>query len=254
MTTYGIEELTAMRGESVYSADGEKIGKVEEVYVDQETGQPEWLGLGTGFFGTKRVLVPVQGAQPADDGLRVPYDKAQVQETPDVDAEQISQDTEAQLYRHYGLEYSERQSDTGLPEGGRADRTAGATDIGDEQTSVTRSEEELAVGKRETEAGRIRLHKWTETEQVDVPVEVRREKARVTTEEINEPTDATIDRTAGDEELEVTLREEQPVVDKQTVAKERIGIEKDVETETETVSDEVRKERVDVDAPDDSRR
>ena len=254
MTTYGIEELTAMRGASVYSADGEKIGKVEEVYVDEETGQPEWLGLGTGFFGTKRVLVPVQGAQSAEDGLRVPYDKEQVKETPDIDAEQISQETEAQLYRHYGLQYSERRSDTGLPEGSRAPTASAASDIRDEQASVTRSEEELAVGKRETEAGRLRVHKWTETEQVDVPVEVRREKARVTTEEINEPTGDTIDHTAGEEELEVTLREEQPVVEKQTIAKERIGIDKDVETETETVSDELRKERVDVDAPDDLRR
>lgn len=242
MSTYGIEQLTAMRGADVYSAEGEKIGSVEEVLVDEQTGQPEWIGLGTGLFGTKRVLVPVQGAEPSDDGLRVPYSKDQVKNTPDFDAERISQEEEAQLYSHYGLEYSHAPSDTGLPKGSPPE---GRASVGPEdEASITRSEEELRVGKRETDAGRLRMHKWTETEQVDVPVEVRREKARVT----REPVEGTVsDREIGDDELEVTLREEEPVVEKQTVAKERIGIEKDVETETQTVSDELRKERVDVD-------
>lgn len=88
------------------------------------------------------------------------------------------------------------------------------------------------------------MHKWIETEQVDVPVDVRREKARVT----REPVEGTVsDEEIGDEELEVTLREEQPVVEKQAVAKERIRIDKDVESDREMVSDELRKERVDID-------
>jgi stress response protein YsnF len=58
----------------------------------------------------------------------------------------------------------------------------------------------------------------------------------------------------GEEEVEVPLRAEQPVVEKQTVAKERVGLEKDVETETETVSEELRKERVDVDDAGELRR
>ena len=259
MTTYGIEQLTEMRGANVYSADGDKIGSVEDVYVDEQTGQPEWLGLGQGLFGKKRILVPVQGAEPADDGLRVPYSKEQVNETPGFDAEQISQDEEARLYAHYGLEYSHAPSETGLPEGRvgtgseeeafdrdvpEAPVPAGETGEGQ---AVTRSEEELHVGKRETEVGRLRVHKWTETEQVDVPVEVRREKARVT----REPVEGTVpDQEMGDDALEVTLSEEQPVIEKQAVAKERIGIEKDVETDTETVSEELRKERVDVDDDD----
>lgn len=250
MTTYGIDQLTAMQGADVYSTDGEKIGSVEEVLVDEQTGQPEWIGLGTGFFGTKRVLVPVEGTEPTDDGLRVPYSKGQVKEAPEFDAERISQDDEARLYAHYGLEYSDAASDTGLPVGraGVASKDQ-ARDTGEASPSVTRSEEELRVGKRETEAGRLRIHKWTETEQVDVPVEVRREKARVT----REPVEGSVsDEEIGDDELEVTLREEEPVVEKQAVAKERIGIEKDVETDTETVTAELRKERVDID--EDTRR
>ena len=130
--------------------------------------------------------------------------------------------------------------DTGLP--ADAPDSAGDTTAG--SPSVVRSEEELRVGKAEREAGRLRLHKWVETEKVEVPVEVRREKARVTRAPVNGRTSA---KEIGNESLEVTLSEEEPVVQKDTVAKERIGIETETETETQTVADQVRKERVDVD-------
>jgi uncharacterized protein (TIGR02271 family) len=239
MTTYGLEQLTSMRGTSVYSVDDERIGAVDEIYVDEQTGQPEWIGLGMGLFGAKRVLVPVQGAEPADDGLRVPYTKDAVRDMPAVDPERISEEDEARMHRHYSLEYSHAPASRN-PAGGRSRRV----NVGPEdEATVTRSEEELKVGKREIEVGRLRLHKWTETEQVNVPVEVRREKARVT----REPVEGTVsDEAIAEEALEVTLREEEPVVEKQTVAKERIRLEKDVETDTETVTGELRKERVGV--------
>ena len=243
------DRLAELRGSSVYSSDGEKIGSVEDVFVDEDTGQPEWVGLGTGFLGTKRVLVPIVGAEVRDDGVHVPYEKDHVKGTPDLDGDAIDQETESRLYAHYGLAYSERRSDTGLPEGGGDTGLPSGTpdspgDTTEGTPTVTRSEEELRVGKRETEAGRLRLQKWVETEQVDVPVDLRREKARVT----REPVDGSVsDEEIGEEEMEVTLREEKPVVEKETVAKERIGLETDVEVEQATVRDEVRKERVDVD-------
>ena len=241
--TTSLEQFERLRGADVYSQDGEKIGSVAEVFVDEQTGRPEWIGLGTGFFGTKRVLVPVEGASFGEDEVTVPYAKDHVKDAPDIDSEEISRETEQALYAHYGLGYSEERSDTGLPEGRRAATDDLAETMKDE-AAVTRSEEELRVGKREEEKDRLRLHKWVETEQVDVPVDVRREKARVT----REPVDRTVsDQEIGEEDLEVTLREERPVVEKETVAKERIGIEKDVEVGQETVSGELRKERVDVD-------
>lgn len=225
----------------MYAQDGEKIGAVEEVFVDEATGHPEWIGLGTGLFGMKRVLVPVQGAAMVENQVTVPYSKEQVKETPDIDSGDISIETERRLYFHYGLDYSEQRSATGLPAtGGDAHE---AVETGSQEETLTRSEEELRVGKREEEVGRLRVEKWTETEQVDVPVELRRERARVT----REPVDQKVGGEIGEDSLEVTLSEERPVVEKETVAKERIGIEKDVEVETETVSDEVRKERVDID-------
>jgi uncharacterized protein (TIGR02271 family) len=235
----------------VYSRDGEKLGSVEELFVDYETNQPEWIGLGTGLFGTKRALVPVHGAEIRDDSVAVPYAKEQVKESPDIDADEIPEETERALYSHYGVDYSERRSSTVLPEGGPAtgasvgsvgglaSEPAGTVDEGD----VVRHEEELRVGKRGTEAGRARLRKWVETEPVSEDVTLERETARVEREPIDQPASGA---GIGEEEIEVPLRAEEPVVQKETIAKERVGLEKDVETERETVGDELKKERVDV--------
>ena len=234
-----IDRLADVRNTPVYSGDGEKIGKVEEIFYDQETRKPEWIGIGTGAFGTKRVLVPVEGASLEEDAFRVPYPKDQVKNAPDVDADEIDQQTEQSLYSYYGLGYSEQQSDTGLPEG--TPDSPGDTTEGD--GSVVRSEEELRVGKRDVEAGSVRLRKWVETEPVQMDVELRRETARVTREPIEQPVSGA---EIGDERIEMQLSAEEAVVQKQAVAKERIGLQKDVETEREVVSDQVRKERVDV--------
>lgn len=103
-----MDRLETLRGADVYDAEGDKIGSVEEVFVDEQTQEPEWIGLGTGLFGTKRVLVPAQTAEYAKDAVSVPYSKNQVKNTPDIDDDHIDQGTEAELYSHYGLEYSEQ--------------------------------------------------------------------------------------------------------------------------------------------------
>ncbi|MDQ3875630.1 MAG: YsnF/AvaK domain-containing protein, partial [Actinomycetota bacterium] len=165
--------------------------------------------------------------------------------SPDIDADEISEDAERELYSYYGLQASERRSDTVLPEG----RDTGVTDrVRD--TEVTRAEEELQVGKREVGAGRARLRKWVETEPVEADVTLRRETARVTREPMDRPVG---DAEIGEEEVDVELRAEEPIVRKETVAKERVGLEKDVEADVETVRDEVRKERVDVEGDLDQR-
>ncbi len=228
---FTIEGLNELRGATVYDRDGDKIGSVEEVFYDERTNQPEWLGIGTGFFGTKRVLVPLAGARQGDGEITVAYSKEQVKDSPDIDSDEIEYDTEQSLHAYYGL-------------GGATSR--GATTAGDDE-SLTRSEEELRVGKREVEAGSVRLRKWVETEPVETDVELRRETARVT----REPVDEVVGGADFEEkEIEVPLHAEEAVVQKQVVAKERVGIEKDVETKRETVSDEVRKERVEVEGDD----
>jgi uncharacterized protein (TIGR02271 family) len=220
--------LDELRGEPVYDNAGEKIGSVEEIYYDSATQTPEWIGIGTGFFGTKRVLVPVEGAQATDDGLMVAYSKDHVKDGPDVDEDEISSVREADLAAHYGLGSSERST---------------TQPMNDADQSVTRSEEEIEVGTRSTEAGTARLRKWVETEPVSLDVELRREVAQVTRERIDEPVG---DHEFTEESVDVPLHAEKPVVQKQAVAKERVGLQKDVQTERQTVTDEVKKERVEV--------
>jgi uncharacterized protein (TIGR02271 family) len=224
-----IDQLAEARGKPVYDADGDEIGQVDEIFYDRQSEQPEWLGIGTGFFGTKRVLVPMEGAELREDGFYVPYSKDQVKESPDIDGDEISRETEQDLCAHYRLRYSDEGDAKGDKRGTK---------------TMTRSEEELEVGKREVEAGQVRLRKWVETEPAEVDVELSRETARVTREAVDQPVG---DGEIGEEEIEVPLKAEKAVAQKRTVAKERIGVEKDVETEQETVRDELRKERVEVD-------
>jgi uncharacterized protein (TIGR02271 family) len=225
-----MERVSEARGAPVFDSAGEEIGAVEEIFHDIHTDQPEWVGVGTGFFGTKRVLVPLESAELREDGLHVPYPKDYVKDSPDIDSEEISEETEQELYTYYQLT---------APAPGKASGKAKATG----KQEVTRSEEELQVGKRGVAAGSVRLRKWVETEPVNVDVELQRETARVTREEIDQPV---ADADLGEDEVEVPLRAEEAVAQKQVVAKERVGVEKGVETETATVSDEVRKERVDI--------
>src|SRR5215216_2554245 len=114
--------------------------------------------------------------------------------------------------------------------------------------AMTRSEEELRIGTETRERGRVRLRKYVTTEQEQVTVPVQREEVRVEREPI---TDANIDAaTSGPDiseaEHEVTLREEEPVVEKQAVPKERVRLDTDTVTEERQVGEEVRKEQIEV--------
>src|SRR3954447_1501703 len=123
---------------TVVDRDGTKVGKVADVFLDNDTGRPEWLLVHTGLFGMRETLVPVAGSQPSGDDLVVPYDKDFIQSAPNVGTdEELSQDDEATLARHYGLQYSEARSDTGLPEGVPSGRTSGGEDLGRDTSGRT---------------------------------------------------------------------------------------------------------------------
>ncbi len=258
MTT--LEELQTWRGHQLLGAEGQKLGKIDGIYLDEETGQPEWLAVSTGLFGSKLSFVPLAEAQTSGDEIRVPYDKAKIKDAPHVDPDdQLSQEEEARLYRHYGLQYGEQRSASGLPEDatGRGARTTGRDTSGPTtDDAMTRSEEELRVGTTRRERGRARLRKYVVTEEVTTTVPVQREEVRIEREPI---TGANVDQaTSGpditEEEHEVVLHEEEPVVEKRAVPKERVRLEKDTVTEDRTVSDEVRKERIEADGERDPRR
>jgi len=171
-----------------------------------------------------------------------------VKGAPGIDPDgELSQDEEATLYSHYGLDYGESRSDTGLPEG---DREAVGEDVSGPTTddAMTRSEEEVRVGTAQRESGRVRLRKYVVTDEVQQTVPVQREEVRVEREPIS---DANVDQALdgpeiSEEEHEVVLHEEEPVVEKRAVPKERVRLDKDTVTEEQTVSEQVRKEEIDV--------
>ena len=233
MTT-NTRDVSDWIGREVVDRDGDKIGKIDAVYVDEQTGMPEWMGVKTGLFGTRLSFVPMASATTEDDAISVPYPKDKVKDAPQVDADEtLSEQEEAELYRYYDLAYSESRSDSGLPEGPSDD-------------AMTVSEEELRVGITTREAGRARLRKWVETEHVTDTVPVAREEVRIEREPI---TEGDVDRATSGPEFtedahEVPLMEEEVVVAKQTVPKERVRLEKDTVTEEAEVGTELRKERV----------
>ena len=113
-----INTVQSWQGRTMVDRDGDKLGRVEAIYLDDETGQPEWATVTRGLFSAKAAFVPLAQAQAMGDSVQVPYDKDQVKNAPSMEADgQLSQDEEAELYRHYGLDYSEHRSDSGLPVG-----------------------------------------------------------------------------------------------------------------------------------------
>jgi uncharacterized protein (TIGR02271 family) len=254
---------------------GDKLGTIDAIYLDDETGQPEWATVTSGLFTAKAAFVPLAQAQDIGDSVQVPYDKQQVKNAPTMQADgQLSQDEEAELYRHFGLDYSQHRSDSGLPAGTGQDvdphdrdRDGVYDDVQDRAVgrdtsgpttddAMTRSEEELRVGTETRERGRARLRKYvvTETEQVTVPVQ--REEVRVEREPV---TDANLDAAASgpaisEEEHEVTLHEETPVVEKRAVPKERVRLDTETVTDERQVSGEVRKEQIEVQGDQDQLR
>ncbi len=101
------EDVLSWRGQDMVDADGDKIGTIEEIYLDAETDEPEWAVVTTGLFGTKQSFVPIGDASSTGDGVRVPFDKATVKDAPKIDPDgRLSQEEERELYQHYGREYS----------------------------------------------------------------------------------------------------------------------------------------------------
>jgi uncharacterized protein (TIGR02271 family) len=240
-----IDTVRAWQGRAMVDRDGGRIGTIDAIYLDDQTGQPEWALVNTGLFGTKSTFVPLAQATQTGGDVQVPYDKQLVKDAPRIDPDQhLSEAEEQRLWRHYGLDYDaiDRAVGTGRD----------ATSRGD---AMTRSEEELQVGTQPRERGRVRLRKYVTTDEVQQTVPVRREKARVEREPI---TDANIDAaTSGpdlsEEEHEVVLREEEPVVEKRVVPRERVRLDKDTVAGEERVAEEVRKEQIEVQDEDGKR-
>ena len=275
-----ISDPSELRGVDVVGSGGDKLGKVDEVYLDNETGAPEWAAVKTGLFGSNISLVPLAAADFSGSELTVPFGEDQVKNAPNHDpGREISVEDEKELFTYYGISYggdtvtatggpgsadSSSQSRTSGDSGDdttestagtdRRDRSGDAGIVGRDTSgpttddAMTRSEERLRVGTENREAGRARLRKYITSESVTQTVPVSREELRVEREPITDANrgDAMAGSSLSEEEHEVTLHEERPVVAKETVPVERIRLDKETVTDQETVSEEVRKENVEL--------
>jgi len=260
-----------LAGRSVLDRDGEKLGTIAELYYDHDENRPEWALVKTGLFGSKKSFVPIISAKPSGDELQVPVTKQQVKEAPRADDDQqLSETEERRLFQYYNVPYDEstnaRTATAGAAGSAAVGSAAAASAAEDVRTQpsaqahpaasqphtadnrgLTRSEEEIEVGTAVHERGRVRLRKHVVTENVTKTLRLRHEEARVVREPITADNRAGTTPEIGEAEQEITLHEERPVVQKRTVPKERVRLQTDTHEDQQEVSDQVRKERIEVD-------
>ena len=277
--------LDQLQNSTVFATDGDKIGSVGQVYLDDVTNEPTFVTVKTGLFGARETFVPLQQAQTTADGITVPFEKSFVKDAPNVDADgSLTPEEEQRIYEYYSMEYSAadydgdvRRDDVRTDAGaagvagtagvaGVADRRDEAVVDGDRRDvtdrdrrdvadrdrrdvtdadSVVVKDEHLNVGTERRASGRVRLRKQAYTTTETVEVPVTREEVVVERESVD-PNSAEA-RTAGrDGDVEVTTYEETPVVNK-TVDAEKVSLGKRQVQDTETVTEEVRHEDVKVD-------
>jgi uncharacterized protein (TIGR02271 family) len=206
--------------------------------------------------------VPIRNADLTNDGVRVPVSKERVKDAPKIDTDgHLSPQEEQELYRYYGMGTGETmttgmatETTTGMATDTTTDFDARGT-VGHDTSgpttdnAMTRSEERLSVGTRSEEVGRARLRKYVVTENVTETVPVSREEVRVEREPITEANigNAMDGPAISEEEHEVVLNAETPVVAKEAVPVERVRLDKETVTEQATVTEGVRKEQIEVD-------
>lgn len=272
ITTDQIQGLTG----KVYSHNADKIGSIGQIYVDDATGTPNWVTVKTGLFGSAETFVPLVGARVDGDDLYVAFDEDRIKDAPRVDPDgSITPAEEEKLYAHYGL--TDNDTDPYTSDRDTTDRSAGdATDTytnasgqpapasghdartrdrrADDDATMTRSEERVSVGTASRETGRARLRKYVTTDTVTETVPVSREEVTIEREPITDPTAVAGGGQISEEEHEVILHEEVPVVDKDVVAVEQVKLGKETVTEDVTVSEEVRQEQIEIDDAGTTRR
>lgn len=348
-TMFNKQQVQQLLGSTVHDGSGAKVGKVEQVYLDDNTDQPEWVTVRTGTFGRRESFVPLESANLDENGLNVPVDKEAISHAPQIEAgQQLSPEREAELYRHYQIDPAHGRSaeqdkqtagragqdrsgaPTAGPVIGSRPRTAGSADqdvsgsptqerqtesagagvgaaasgtadtrrqpmasagtatagtrsgaaatgtgsqnpagsgaqaqsagasgtqasqrsaAASQDNAMTRSEERLDVGTEQVETGRVRLRKYTVTEQVHTTVPVSHEEVRIEREPIAEGDRASMSSEMTDEaqEHELVLHAERPVVHKHTEPVERVRLGTEIVREEASIDEELRKERIDVD-------
>jgi stress response protein YsnF len=263
----------------VVDRESATVGTITAFFLDQVSGLPTWALVHTGWLGDRQTFVPLADAVEAGGEIRLPYTKSQVNAAPQVDpGSELSADDELALSGHYGLldrhgAVAEATPEPSSPDARHPDPPLSGPPVGERSSTgegvrgvvhspsaagqegagvvVTRSEEELRVGVR-TRLRRLRVRRYVVTEYVTRTIPVRRERVRL--EEV--PSDEVVEGgadtweppgAAGEPELEVVLRREEPVIGVRAVPVERVRLVRRVITDQRTVTEELRKEQVEVD-------
>jgi len=263
------DPITNLFDYSVISSEGKKIGKVEEIWLNDTTGGEGFISVSTGWLFGRLCLIPVTSIQVDTDArvIRVPYTEETVKNAPDVAADYHVTGEEAMVVRqYYGIGDTSTHIDDAI---GSVDTTSGArTDIADtppvadvdvninttkrdlnrtrtDTTEIPLSEESVTVGKREVQAGTVRLRKVVRTEVVNQPVELRREDVVIDRVDASEAArDGESDFT--EDEIDIPLTREEAVVQKTSQVTGAVRARKVSDTEQQNVSETVRKEDVEV--------
>jgi uncharacterized protein (TIGR02271 family) len=282
ITTDEVRTLLS-NGGTVIDTDGSKIGKIGQIFLDDESGQPEWVTVKTGLFGGGESFVPLAESSVSGDDIRVPYLKDKVKDAPRVDDSEghLSGAEESELYRFYGMQYTDGGTNdtsyqsnqtaeapigrhgnvtntttttgTGTGTGRDVDTTQGRDTSGPTtDDAMTRSEERLNVGKERVATGKAKLRKYVVTENVTQTVPVSHEEVRLEREPITEANRGAALGGAdlSSEEHEVTLNEERVVTSKETVPVERVKLGTETVTQDQQVNETLGKEQIEYDDSD----
>jgi hypothetical protein len=174
--------LIATGSGEVRSATGERIGEIKQVYLDNESGEPNWVTVKTGLFGMQESFVPLAQAEVSGADVTVPYDKETVKNAPRLDAGgTLTPEEEKRLYSYYfsavtvqadvDTDRDTDRSDEGVSSGpGVKERIAGAFDRDDdERRDASLGDDRTDDDQVDTGAGGSRLRRYVVTEKV-VPV------------------------------------------------------------------------------------
>ena len=219
--------IQAVLESTAFDKNGDKVGKVGQLFVDSNSGEPTFVAVNTGLFGRNSSLVPLAGAKLNNEELHVAHTKDEISDAPNISDtdEGLEPEEEERLYKHYGLT-TQDSAQTQTSDRGNTAQAGTAAGTG------------AAAGTAAGTAGRRE-----DTETVEVPVsreEVKVEREKLSPEEAKKLGNTRI----GEENADVVLHEEQVNVDKETVPVEKINLNKETVTDKQKVSEDLKKERV----------
>lgn len=250
----------------VLDRNGQRLGPITGFWIDPSTGQPEFASVKTGWLVGKQHIIPIRDAH-FDYGskmLRVPYDARVIKEAPGFGANHdLTPAEEERVYGHYRLERGFGRTDAAVADGtlgrGRLGEREDIGRLGAQRTAeIPLHEERVSVGKETVETGQVRLRKIVKTDTVNVPVELTRERIeieRLPASELRGTYSGRPWREAfTDDEIVMTERREEPVIEKTREVVGGVRATKEVDTERRNVSANVRREDVEIDRDADATR